>query len=146
VFGLGALAGLLVVPRLARLRPGVVNAGGTALWGLVTLPLTVISGLPAALAVMLAGGLVWGPYGAIEVAAIQALTPPRRHGTVFGLRRAIQVAATPAGAAAGGLLLTRLSPQAVIGLAAGACVLAGVANLLYPPLRRMPRPAPCRRA
>jgi hypothetical protein len=100
----------------------------------------VISALPAALAVMFAGGLIWGPYGVIEVMTIQSVTPRLRHGTVFGVRRAIQVAATPAGAAAGGLLLARLAPQAVIGIAAGACVLAGVAGLLYPPLRQLPRP------
>jgi hypothetical protein len=142
VFGVGALLGLLAVRPLARLRPGLVNAAGAAVWGLVTLPLVLISALPGALAVMFAGGLIWGPYGVIEVMTIQAVTPRNRHGTVFGIRRAIQVAATPAGAAAGGLLLTRLDPQAVIGVAAGACVLAGAAGLLYPPLRRLPRPPP----
>ncbi|HEY3976402.1 MAG TPA: MFS transporter [Streptosporangiaceae bacterium] len=140
VFGAGALLGLLAVRPLARLRPGLVNAAGAALWGLVTLPLVVISALPAALAVMFAGGLIWGPYGVIEVMTIQSVTPRSRHGTVFGVRRAIQVAATPAGAAAGGLLLARLAPQAVIGIAAGACILAGVAGLLYRPLRQLPRP------
>jgi MFS family permease len=140
VFGAGALLGLLAVRPLARLRPGLVNAAGAAAWGLVTLPLVLITALPGALAVMFAGGLIWGPYGVIEVMTIQAVTPRHRHGTVFGLRRAIQVAATPAGAAVGGLLLTRLDPQAVIGVAAGACVLAGAAGLLYPPLRRLPRP------
>jgi hypothetical protein len=142
VFGLGALLGLMAVRPLARLRPGLVNATGAALWGLVTLPLLLIRDLPAALAVMFAGGLVWGPYGAIEVLTLQAVTPPSRHGTVFGVRRAIQVAATPAGAAAGGILLARLAPPAVIGTAAGACVLAGLAGLLYPPLRRLTRPRP----
>jgi predicted MFS family arabinose efflux permease len=141
VFGLGALLGLLAVRRLARLRPGIVNAAGTAVWGAATLPLALIGALPAALAVMLAGGLVWGPYGAIETATIQRITPPDRHGTVFGIRRGIQVAATPAGAAAGGLLLDRLPPQAVIGLAAGSCLLVGVLSLLYPPLRRLTWPA-----
>ena len=140
-FGLGALLGLLVVGRLARLRPGIVNAAGTALWGAATLPLALVGALPAALLVMLAGGLIWGPYGAIETATIQRITPLRRHGTVFGVRRGIQVAATPAGAAAGGLLLARLPPQAVIGLAAGSCVLVGVLGLLYPPLRRLAWPA-----
>ena len=109
-FGLGALLGLLAVGRLARLRPGLVNAAGTALWGAATLPLVLVGALPAALLVMLAGGLIWGPYGAIETATIQRITPPRRHGTVFGIRRGIQVAATPAGAAAGGLLLTPAPP------------------------------------
>ena len=99
-FGLGALLGLLTVGRLARLRPGIVNAAGTALWGAATLPLVLVGALPAALLVMLAGGLIWGPYGAIETATIQRITPSRRHGTVFGIRRGIQVAATPAGAAA----------------------------------------------
>jgi hypothetical protein len=141
VFGAGALLGLLAVRPLARLRPGLVNAAGAAVWGLVTLPLVVISALPAALAVMFAGGLIWGPYGVIEVMTMQSVTPRGRHGTVFGVRRAIQVAATPAGAAAGGLLLTRLAPPAVIGVAAGACVLAGAAGLLYPPLRQLPRPS-----
>jgi MFS family permease len=141
VFGLGALLGLLAVRRLARLRPGLVNAAGTALWGAVTLPLVLTGALPAALPVMFAGGLVWGPYGAIETATIQRITPPDRHGAVFGLRRGIQVAATPAGAAIGGLLLIRLPPQAVIGLAAGSCVLVGAAALLYRPLRRLRWPA-----
>jgi hypothetical protein len=141
VFGLGALAGLLAVRRLARLRPGIVNAAGTALWGAVTLPLAFAGTLAAALPVMLAGGLIWGPYGAIETATIQRITSPERHGAVFGLRRGIQVAATPAGAAVGGLLLIRLPPPAVIGLAAGSCVLVGAAAMLYPPLRRLAWPA-----
>ena len=140
-FGLGALLGLLAVRSLARLRPGIVNAAGTALWGAATLPLVLVGALPAALPVMLVGGLIWGPYGAIETATIQRITPPRRHGTVFGVRRGIQVAATPVGAAAGSLLLARLPPQAVIGLAAGSCVLVGVLGLLYPPLRRLTWPA-----
>jgi MFS family permease len=141
VFGLGALLGLLAVRRLARLRPGLVNAAGAGLWGAVTLPLVLTGTLPAALPVMFAGGLIWGPYGAIETATIQRITPPHRHGAVFGLRRGIQVAAAPAGAAVGGLLLIRLPPQAVIGLAAGSCVLVGAAALLYPPLRRLSWPA-----
>jgi hypothetical protein len=42
------LLGLLAVRRLARLRPGLVNAAGTALWGAATLPLALIGALPAA--------------------------------------------------------------------------------------------------
>ena len=74
-FGLGALLGLLAVGRLARLRPGLVNAAGTVLWGAATLPLVLVGALPAALPVMLADGLIWGPYGAIETATIQRITP-----------------------------------------------------------------------
>ena len=98
-----ALAARAAAGRAAR-RPGRRGPG-----------YRFVGALPAALLVMLASGLIWGPYGAIETATIQRMTPPRRHGTVFGIRRGIQVAATAAGAAAGGLLLTRLPPQAVIG-------------------------------
>jgi hypothetical protein len=43
VFGAGAILGLLVAPALARRRPGFVNASGALLWGLIMLPVALMT-------------------------------------------------------------------------------------------------------
>jgi MFS family permease len=108
-FGAGALAGLATVPVVSRLRPGLAL-----------------------------GGLVWAPYATLEASLLQRVVPTAALGRVFGARRALTAAATPLGAAAGGLLLHRATPTAVIGLSAVTCMLAGVAALCVPALHRLP--------
>jgi predicted MFS family arabinose efflux permease len=134
--GVGALLGLVMIPRLSRLRPAVVNSVGAALWGVVLLPLVLVHALPAALVIMFVGGFVWAPYAATEISVIQHWVPPDQHGAVFGARRSVIVASSPSGAALGGLLLEHVTSVQVIGLSAIACIVGGAACLAIPSVRK----------
>lgn len=135
--GVGALAGLVMVPRLARFRPAVVNAVSAVVWGLLLLPLLLVTDLPTALVVMFLGGFAWAPYSSTEISVIQDAVPERQHGAVFGARRSVIVASSPSGAALGGLLLLHLSATEVIGISAVACVVGGLFCLALPSVRAM---------
>ncbi|SEM10159.1 MFS transporter [Streptacidiphilus jiangxiensis] len=142
--GLGALGGLVSIPRLAKRRPAVVNSVGAALWGVALLPLVVIHSLPAALVVMFVGGLVWAPYASTEIGVIQHSVPEDQHGAVFGARRSVIVSSSPTGAALGGVLLEHMTAVHVIGLSAVSCVAGGLICLALPSVRKTPplNPAP----
>jgi len=137
-FGAGALAGLATVPAVGRLRPGLALAGNAMAWGAILLPLLAIAAIVPAMAVLALGGLVWAPYVTLESSLLQRVVPAAALGRVFGVRRALTAAAMPLGAAAGGLLLQRAAPTAVIGLSAVTCLLAGAAALCAPALHRLP--------
>jgi len=137
-FGAGALAGLATVPAVGRLRPGLALAGNAVAWGATLLPLLAIAAIVPAMAVLALGGLVWAPYVTLESSLLQRVVPAAALGRVFGVRRALTAAAMPLGAAAGGLLLQRAAPTAVIGLSAVTCLLAGAAALCAPALHRLP--------
>jgi predicted MFS family arabinose efflux permease len=134
LFGAAALATLTLAPWLARRRPGLANAVGATVWGLVTLPIVAAHNLPAAAAVFLVSGAVWGPYSAIETTALQRWADPSSHGAMFGTQRALLAIAAPAGAAVGALALERFTPAAVLAASALACTTAGLLALL--PLHR----------
>jgi predicted MFS family arabinose efflux permease len=134
-FGLGSLAALALAPYLSRFRPGLVNGAGALVWGLVTLPLAMLHQTTTAAGLMVLSGVVWGPYTAVETTAIHRWTDPRRHGQLFGAQRALLSSVSPLGAAAGALLLDRISAGAVTVLATGSCALAGVVALASPALR-----------
>jgi MFS family permease len=135
-FGVGAVAGLAAGPILARRRPGLVNALGATLWGLLMLPVLALTTLPAVTALFVLGGAVWGPYTTIEAGALQRWTPPSRHGFVFGLQRGLLGTAAPTGAAIGALALPYVAAQLVLGASAATCAVAGLLALAYPALRR----------
>ncbi len=139
-FGIGALATVVLAPRLSRWRPGVVNAVGAAVWGLVTLPLVLLDSVPAAAALMLVSGAVWGPYAAIEATALQQWTPPERHGRLFGTQRALLATAAPLGAAVGALALNVTEPAVVLAVSALACTAAGLVTLTRPGIQRRAAP------
>jgi predicted MFS family arabinose efflux permease len=134
-FGAGAVAGLLPIRLVARARAGLVAAAIPALWGLLLAPLAVVGDLPVAMLFLGLAAFVWAPYEAVVLALVQRRVPPDRRGRALGARRAVTAAATPLGAAAGGLLLGPLDPPAVIGLSALACVLVGAVALLSPAVR-----------
>ena len=137
-FGAGALAGLATVPAVGRLHPGLALGGNAVAWGAALLPLLAIAGIVPAMATLALGGLVWAPYVTLESSLLQRVVPAPALGRVFGVRRALTAAAMPLGAAAGGLLLQRATPTAVIGLSAVTCMLAGAAALCSPALHRLP--------
>jgi predicted MFS family arabinose efflux permease len=145
VFGIGALAGLSQAPRLSRWRPGVVNAAGTALWAVITFPLMWCTAVIPAAAVMLVSGAVWGPYLAVEATALQQWVEPAWHGRLFGIQHALLAVATPVGAAAGSLLLSRVSSTTVLTAALLGCLLAGLVTLLNRAMWQRPGRAGVRR-
>ncbi|MCU7730200.1 MFS transporter [Actinoplanes sp. KI2] len=128
-FGLGAILSLAAAARLARRRPGRVNAIGAALWGATMLPLPIIGDAGTAAALFLLSGAIWGPYTTIETSALQRWTDPSAHGAVFGLQRGLLATAAPLGAAGGALLAQVVSPPLVLGASAAACGVAGLAAL-----------------
>ncbi|MFI6070039.1 MFS transporter [Actinoplanes sp. NPDC051343] len=135
-FGLGAVAGLAAAPMLARRRPGLVNALGATVWGLVMLPVAVVGTVPGATVLFLLGGVVWGPYTTVEAGAMQRWTPPSRHGAVFGLQRALLGTAAPTGAAVGAVAIQYTAPQLILAISAALCATAGLLALAHPSLRR----------
>ena len=139
-FGIGAMAGLLLVKTLSRRGPGLMNALSVVAFGLATAPLALVHSMPAAIVFMALGGIAWGPYVALEASVIQRRVPARHLAGAFAARRAILWTAAPLGVGAGGLMLRVLSPETVIGLSAGACVLAGLACLLMRDLRAVRDP------
>jgi predicted MFS family arabinose efflux permease len=137
-FGAGALLGLATVPVVSRLRPGLALAGNAMAWGATLLPLLVVTSIAPAMLVLAVGGLIWAPYVTLEASLLQRLVPAPLLGRAFGVRRAVTAAATPLGAAAGGLLLQDATPTAVIGASAVTCMLAGAVALCLPSLHRLP--------
>jgi predicted MFS family arabinose efflux permease len=136
VFGVGALATLPLAGRLAQHRPGLVNALGATLWGLVTVPLVLCTDVGAAAVVFLVSGAVWGPYSAIEATALQEWAHPSQHGRLFGLQRALLQSATPLGAALGSLALDVMAPATILAVSTLGCTAAGLAALSRPRIRQ----------
>jgi predicted MFS family arabinose efflux permease len=134
LFGAAALATLPLAPWLAGRRPGLVNAGGAIVWGLVTLPIVITDSLPPAAAIFLLSGAVWGPYSAIEATALQRWADPASHGAMFGTQRALLSIAFPLGAAAGAVAVDHVPPATILAVSALSCTVAGAVAL--GPLRR----------
>jgi predicted MFS family arabinose efflux permease len=136
LFGIGAMVTLPLGATLARRRPGLVNAVGAVVWGLIMVSL-ITAGSTAVAAVLFAlGGAVWGPYTVVETSALQRWTDPARHGLVFGLQRALLGTAAPVGAALGAVALPYVASNVVLGVSAGACAGAGACALLHRGLRQ----------
>lgn len=134
LFGAAALATLPLAPWLAKRRPGLVNACGAIVWGLVTLPIVVTYSLPPAAMIFLLSGAVWGPYSAVEATALQRWADQGSHGAMFGTQRALLSIASPLGAAAGALAVDHLTPATILAVSALSCTVAGAVALV--PLRR----------
>lgn len=140
-FGVGALLGLLTIPRLGRRsRPGVTFSAIATLWGVFLLPLMFIPNLVASMVFLGLAGCAWGPYTTIETTLLQRLVPAHQRGQVFGARAALTTATGPIGVFVGGLLLDHLSASVVIGISGAACVFTGIVGLLSPTLRAIRRP------
>jgi predicted MFS family arabinose efflux permease len=136
LFGVGAVATLPLAPRLARMRPGLVNASGALVWGAVMLPLAVVTDPWLAALLFLVGGAVWGPYTAVETTALQQWTAPEVHGALFGFQRGLLGTAAPVGAALGAAALQVAPAQLVLTVSAAGCAAAGLLALTSRDLRR----------
>jgi Transmembrane secretion effector len=68
-FGAGAWLGLVTVPVVSRLRPGLALAGNALLGGDTAAPLLITDTTPAMLILAL-GGLIWAPYLTVEASLL----------------------------------------------------------------------------
>jgi predicted MFS family arabinose efflux permease len=135
--GVGTLFGTVLVGVLNRNgRLQGVLAWIMALWGSVVVLLAFTSNIPFALAVMFIGGVIWGPYTALETTLLQRSVPAHAYGRLFGLRTMLLGPAAPVGTAIGGLLLVSMSANRVLVLSGLACVLG--AAVAWPWMRGRP--------
>ncbi len=142
-FGIGAFAGVLTLTRLSqRWRPGIALPMIAVLWGALLCPLFFIRQLSLAMLFLGVAGASWAPYTPMETTLLQRLVPAEIRGQVFGARHSLVVAATPLGAAFGGLLLQYLSAPVVIAISGVACILAGLGGLVSQSLRQLQRGGP----
>ena len=142
-FGMGAFAGVLTLTKLShRWLPGIALPMIAVLWGALLCPRFFIRQLPLAMLVLGVAGASWAPYTPMETTVLQRLVPAEIRGQVFGARHSLVVAATPLGAAFGGVLLQYLSSPLVIAISGLACILAGLGGLVSPSLRQLQRGSP----
>ncbi|HXM44133.1 MAG TPA: MFS transporter [Bryobacteraceae bacterium] len=142
-FGVGAFSGVLTLTKLShRWRPGIALPAIAVLWGALLCPLFFIRQLPLAMLFLGVAGASWAPYTPMETTLLQRLVPAEIRGQVFGARHSLVVAATPLGAAFGGVLLQYLPAPAVIAISGLACILAGLGGLVSPSLRQLQRGCP----
>ncbi len=128
--GVGMLLSNVAAPWLARRTNLALLGWIAAAWGAAQalLGLSASFGLSAALIVC--GGVAWGPYTALETSAIQRRVPPERLGAVFGARTALLAPASPLGTALGGALLSGFSSPLVLLTSGLCCAAVGVAGAL----------------
>jgi len=142
-FGVGAFAGVLTLTKLShRWRPSIALPMIAVLWGALLCPLFFLRHLPLAMLFLSVAGASWAPYTPMETTLLQRLVPPEIRGQVFGARHSLVGAATPLGAALGGLLLQYLSAPLVIAISGLACILAGLGGFVSPSLRQLQRGSP----
>jgi len=135
--GLGMMAGTLLSSWLGRrVRVGVALPSIAVAWGVCLAPLTLMTEVAPAAAVLALGGFVWGPYVPLETTFLQRVVPRDQLGRVFGFRSTLLMSAAPLGIAGGGALLAILPSTVLIGLSAAACVAVGLLGLASRTLRR----------
>jgi len=130
VFGIGSLIGGLAVGSLRRRSVvrwvtvlSILGWGGAAL-------LLATAGSPAiALVAFGLGGLVYGPFTAASVTAIQDATPAAEVGPVISLWAALTIGALPLGIVVGGPLVAALGARGTFALCAGLTLALGLATL-----------------
>ena len=130
VFGVRSLVGGLAVGGLRRESVvqwvtvlSIIGWGGAAL-------LLAVAGTPAiALLAFGLGGLLYGPFTAASVSAIQGATPVAEQGPVIAIWAALTLGALPLGTLVGGPLVAGLGTRGTFGLCAGLTLALGVATL-----------------
>jgi predicted MFS family arabinose efflux permease len=142
-FGVGAFAGVLTLTKRShRWRPSIALPMIAVLWGALLCPLFFIRQVPLAMLCLGLAGASWAPYTPIETSLLQRLVPADIRGQVFGARHSIVGAASPLGAAFGGMLLEHFSAPLVIAISGVSCILAGLGGLFSPSLRQLQRGTP----
>ena len=136
VLGVGTLIGAALGPWLARWsRRGLLLIGIMFGWGAMQAAISLAPGILVLCAVMFTGGVLWGPYIALETGLIQRSVPAEMHGRMFGARSAWLTPTTPLGTAFGGLLLGTTSAGELIAISGLLCMLAALLALAVPALR-----------
>ena len=138
----GALIGTLSSTALSqRLRLGVALPLIALLWGASLLPMAFTNHLWSACGLLLAGGLMWGPYTPMETTLLQRNVPKEQLGRVFGARSTLLTGGSPLGLAVGGTLLAFVPATSVIAFSALACILVGLSGLASPTFRDLSLPS-----
>ena len=138
----GALIGTLSSTMLSKhLRLGVALPLIALLWGASLLPMVFINNLWLACALLLLGGLMWGPYTPMETTLLQRNVPKAQLGRVFGARSTLLTGGSPLGLAIGGILLAFVPSTSVIAFSAIACILVGLGGLVSPTFRGLSLPS-----
>ena len=138
----GALLGTLSSTMLSKhLRLGVALPLIALLWGASLLPMVFTNNLWFACAMLLLGGLMWGPYTPMETSLLQRNIPKAQLGRVFGARSTLLTGGSPLGLAIGGILLAFVPSTSVIALSAIACILVGLGGLVSPTFRGLSLPS-----
>lgn len=121
--GVGTLLGTLLVGILSHLgRTKLVLVVIMALWGAAMIALALTASMVFALVAMFVGGVIWGPYTALETTLLQRSVDAREHGRLFGLRAMLLGPAAPLGTALGGVLLLGIDARTVIVVSGVGCV------------------------
>jgi MFS family permease len=137
----GALIGTLSSTTLSRrVRLGVALPLIALLWGASLLPMAFINKLWLACALLLLGGLMWGPYTPMETTLLQRNVPKAQLGRAFGARSTLLAGGSPLGLTVGGILLAFVPSTTVIAFSALACILVGLGGLVSPTFRVMSSP------
>jgi len=137
-FGVGSFTGVLTLTKLSRRwRPSIALPMIAVLWGALLCPLFFVRRLPVAMLFLGVAGASWAPYTPMETTLLQRLVPAEIRGQVFGVRHSLVVAASPLGAAFGGLLLEYFPAPLVIVISGVACILAGLGGLVSPSLKHL---------
>ena len=118
-----------------HLRFGVALPLIALLWGASLLPMVFTNNLWFACAMLLLGGLMWGPYTPMEATLLQRNVPKAQLGRVVGARSTLLTGGSPLGLAIGGILLAFVPSTSVIALSAIACILVGLGGLVSPTFR-----------
>ncbi|HLI95923.1 MAG TPA: MFS transporter [Candidatus Baltobacteraceae bacterium] len=126
-YAVGSVAGLLVLrAQYQRFQTTTILCAIAVMWGVLSMALAFTHVLAAAMIVLLIAGFLWSPYNALESAFMQVQVPEHVQGAVFSMQSSfLYMLAVPLGAMAGGWVLAHTTPQNVMLLSGGACVVAG---------------------
>jgi MFS family permease len=98
-------------------------------WGGAALLLAVAHTPAIALLAFGLGGLLYGPFTAASVTAIQAATPVAEQGPVMSIWASLSIGALPLGIAVGGPLVASLGTRGTFALCAALTLVLGIATL-----------------
>lgn len=130
VFGLGSLAGALLVNQMRRFRAQPLLVAVIGGWSVCAAAVAVAPNLVVAGAALALGGAIYGPFLAIAYTLLQGYLSEDEQQPVLALWAAGITVAMPLGLAVGGPLVTAAGPRG------GILACAVVTALLVPPAWR----------
>lgn len=140
MFGVGATTGAVGAPLLRHRPPRWVVVGIIVGWGAALLPLGATDAVAPGLAGFAAGGLIYGPFGAVYTTLFQRGTPPHALAGVLAVRSALSTPATALGTLLGGPVVTAIGGRPTLPLSALLTIALGAAVAVHAP--GVPCPAP----